>query len=656
MKDRMFRYMAVILIFIMAFQILPIGVIPVVSAATNPSLSVKSKTVIGTDSSFTVRLLNPGKNIKRMTWYSQDDEIAMIEPMNDPKVAKVTTVGKGVTNVKCKITYKNGSIKRPACKVTVKIAATNIKINNAQDDELNNNRHVIAVGENYDFNYDITPDNANDNVYWVIDNGNDGVVHASVTTDGIVTGLKTGFVRLTTIASFPGNDIYSSRVTDTINIEIVPKTVGVKGVNLVDTTTLIVTFDNPIDASTVIGSNNQLLDSVVITPKTNSNNVVANSLGVLKAYLSADGKTLTIRSQYNFDGIYSIKLTSNIKGKDGSQLQEYFDNLELEDNTPPAFKDYQMDATGLKITLNFTEPMDFTNMIILNPRVVDVGKDMLSSTYAILEQEANYKISEDKKSLTIDLTYMATSDRNKTFAVNLSNIKDLAGNYPISYPLTIYFSTDTTLKPQARLLSVARTNYNTLTATYDRPILSVGTLLVNNNEYLQGKVDQNDPTKVNYTLSAYSVSLSGIQKVYIGYWNGYNVNPDDTSANAMFERNVDFTVDKTAPLLIGKEVKKDTINGVETQVITFSYNKDITLIAQSGTFTSYLITINNVVYTNKSLEYTASASGSKVTVLIRSDQMTEGGTYTITIPSNFVRDQFMNISNATTVSVTKEVN
>jgi hypothetical protein len=647
MKKRMLKFLALMLIVILALPILPTGYGSIASAATKPTLSMTSKTLVGEGASFTLQLKNVDMSkVKRTTWYSQNEKVAIV----DAKTGYVTSVGKGKTNVKCKITYKDGSVERPACKVTVKIPATEIKINNAKDYEENNNRHIIVVGESFNFNRTLTPSNANDKTYWFVDNEN----YATVNSSGIVKALKPGFIRLTAVASLTKEGVETSVVNDIINVEIVDKTANVVSVILMDTTTLSVTFSSAIDASTILGSDGKLTDNVAITAKTDDKGNAANGLGQLTGTLSTDGKTLTIKSTNIFNGLYGVHFSSNIKTKEDVSLLDYYENFELYDKTAPFFKEWSVDDTGLKVTLNFSEPMDFTNLTITNVKAVNTTSTALPTTISMLGDKNSYIVSEDKKSLSIDLTTLAAVDQNKMFSISLSNIKDLAGNYPTTYPLTVYFQTDTTPKAQARLTTLVRTGYNTLTATFTRAIKTPGMILLSNGEWITGVVDTTDNKKVNYTLSTASALLSGAQKVSVGYWDSYNVSPTDTSAALLTERIVDFTVDKSVPVLIKSELTMVTEGGVDSHVITLTYNKNVTLLSPTGSFTAKLVTLNNDIYSNKLIGYTAVAKDTQVTVVLTASQFTESGYYTITIPAGFVLDNYMNLSLANTIQVKKD--
>src|SRR5690606_20304809 len=101
------------------------------------------------------------------------------------------------------------------------------------------------------------------------------------------------------------------------------------------------------------------------------------------------------------------------------------------------------------------------------------------ATLNTLNNKLNYIPSEDQTSLTINMSNIAPTDYDKAFSIVISGIKDLAGNMPTNYTLTTVLRTDTTPKPQARPLSVIRTSYNTVTATFNRAIRIPGWATIN---------------------------------------------------------------------------------------------------------------------------------------------------------------------------------
>ncbi len=643
MKRRMQKWMGILLAVLLITSIFPAnGVISL--AATKPSLSMTSKTLTGVGAAFTLSVKNLDRTkVKSTVWYTKNKSVATV----DSSTGYVTSTGKGSTYIKCRITYKDGTIRYPACKVTVKIPATAIRITNTPEEGMNN--FAITVGDTMDFNSVLTPSNASDLITYSTDNTN----YATVDKRGIVTALKAGIVRLTATASMTKAKASSSLVKDTVNIQIVEKSVGVKSAELTDSTALTITFDGAVSESTVIDEDGELLDSVSIKAMTDGEGDTADKLGNLTAKLSSDGKTLTITSENAFNGLYGLHLTDSIQTTDGTALTEYYKNLELYDTKPPYFKDYEVDDTGLIVTLEFSEAMNFSNMSISKVSLVKSKLTAESSTLSLLKTKSNYVKSDDGKSLTIDLTDMDSDDQNKTFAVVFSGLKDKAGNYPSNSILTAYVATDTTEKAQAKLKTLTRTGYYTLTATFSRAIKTPGEVLLSNGKTIDGKVDKNDSKVVNFTLDSSSAKLTGSQKVSIGYWDSYNVKDSDDTADDYTKKTVNFTVDKDEPeLKTYKLTKKDKDDNV-AYVLTLTYDKNVILASDSGKFTSKLVTLNKDIYSQKKLEYTASVKDKVVTVNLDKEQFDENGTYTITIPEGFVKDNFNNESKKREISVNR---
>lgn len=544
----------------------------------NPKLTCSKKTLTEKGETFKLSVKDVKGKVKKITWSSLNDKVATVQQGKNSKTVTVISGEKGNTRIKCTI-YFHGGIKYTAyCKVTVIPAATKIEISKVYKDT--NGRHIIAVGQSYDFDSKLTPKGAGEQTFWSIDKPE----YAKVNKNGTVTGLKPGIVNLTATAAKSQSKVASSTVKDTISIEIVKidtyedyngysdywdswddsdywdhwdfynewdeqwnnqgnpgtQSFNVKDVKL-SGKTINITFDKPINSSTVIGYNNALLNSVTITPKLDSYNVMAGSTGNLTATLSNDGKVLTIQAANNLSGVYGIRLMSSIKSTDGSTLKEYNKDLAISDKNEPSYINYTLDKSGLIVTMNFDEVMDFSKMSIVDVKAADKGQTLTPETIKILSTSSNYAKSADGKSLTINLTGIPATDKSRKISIRLVDVKDMAGNSLKSSTSVVVFSLNPNQMPQAKPVAFKRTNYNTLAVTFDREIQTPGYVLINN-EWIPGGVDANNPFIVNYTLTPTATLLNGNQKVSIGYWNSYNVKQEDKSAEGWKEYYVNFTL------------------------------------------------------------------------------------------------------------------
>ncbi|QHQ61159.1 hypothetical protein Ana3638_10570 [Anaerocolumna sedimenticola] len=647
MKKYLFRWKALFLAFVLFLSMLPADAIHV-AAAAKPAMSVTQKTVIGVDEEFKLSIKNLSNSQKKSaTWYSTNKKVATVSG------GYVTSTGKGTAYIKCKITYKNGSVYIPSCKVTVKIPATAIEITNAQDDLSNNSRQVIAVGGSYDFNTELTPSKADNYITYSIDK----TECATVDKKGIVTGIKPGFVTLTAKAKLNKPAGYQNLLDDvlvlsySVNLEIVSKSASVSSVELTDTTTMKVTFDEEIDKSSVMDENGKLLNNIIITSKTDGDGVIASGLGTLSGKLSSDKKTLTITTSGYFNGLYGVKFSRNIRTEDNEPLMEYYKTFSLYDTTPPYFKDNSVDDTGLIAYINFSEAMNYSGMKIEEAELVSGRKAAKASTISKLKNKSNYKPSEDGKSLSIDLSTISSVDKDKKFKVVFTGLKDRAGNYTENDSITAYVETDTSPKPQAKLVSLERTDLNTLTATFSRGIKSPGKVLLSNGEIITGVISKDDPKQVTYTLDSDSAKLTGKQEVNIGYWDSYNVKDSDDSADDYKEVKVSFDIDSTQPEITDYELITESDDDKITYSLILTFNKNVELIDDEGTFEARLVTEDGDIEDEHDIGYSADADDEIVTVVLDDDDMEEPGTYTITIPEEFVEDDYGNVNSDTTVKV-----
>lgn len=606
----------------------------------SPSFVESKVEIIGEDQTYQLEIKDKVAGSK-YKWSSSNSKVARVSSKGI-----VTSVGKGTATIKCKITYPTNKSKTIKCKVIVIIPATKIRINNATEE---NGAHILKLGETYNFNRDITPSNSSDKTYWSIGGGDPECIRVVNSSNGIVEGTKAGKVVLVATAARKATkaEAKKSIVNDAIIIEVVKPSATVNSASIISNNEIKVVFDSPIDEKTVIGQNNILLDSIDITLKRNIKGVLAGDPGKLTAKLSDDKKTLIITSSNRLEGEYGINFTSKIKTVDGEAIEEYYKQIRYEDTILPEIADIILDDSGMIVTIVFSEAIDFSGLKVSNAAIVPGSSSSPADplTISILNNKNNYIPSQDKKSLTINLSNIAYSDYDKVFTVVLSGIKDLAGNAPANYNLPVYLRTDTRPKPQARLISIARTSYNTLTAIFDRSIQYGGYATINNGSTMVGIVDSQNPKKVHYTLSEADALKTGIQTVSLTGWQAYNVDPSDTTSYKQHTRTISFNVDKSNPVLLSQEFDP------ETNILTLTYNKEVVLWSDSGVFNASLVTVTDEIRSNYNLTYSKLATDDPKVIKLQIGNMTLIGNYTFTLSKNFVMDTFRNYSTERTITI-----
>lgn len=627
------------IIMILALLLTPLLWLRGIAMAATPSFKDTNVEIIGEGETYQLEILNK-VNGSKYKWSSSNSKVARVSGKG-----LVTSVGKGSATIRCIITYPNKKTKTLKCKVKVIIPATKIKINNASEV---NGAHILKVGETYNFNRDIYPSNSSDKTYWSIGGGDPECIRIVNSSNGIVEGVKPGYVvlRATAARTATEEDALNSIINDAVIINVVEPTASVSSAEIMNSTQIKVVFDSPIDAGTVIRSDGTLNeDSITLTLKSNAKGVMAEKPGKLTAELSDDKKTLIITASNRFEGEYDISFTGNIKTTGGISVTEYYKLMKYSDTIPPAIKECVLDDTGMVMTIVFSEPMDFSGLKVSNASVLP-GQSSTSIdkvTASILTNKNNYIASSDRKSLTINLSNIAPTDFNKVFTVVLSGIKDISGNLPENAYLIAYLRTDNTTKPQAKLISMVRTGYYTLTATFDRSIQYAGYATVLNGSIMSGTVDESNPKKVNYTLTEADAAKTGIQTVTLTGWQSYNVNPSEAYQQKTI--SVSFAIDKTSPVLVSTDFD------VQTGVLTLTYNKEVTLSSNTGVFDATLVTVNDEIRPNNNITYTKLSSDDPKVIKLKLSNMTYYGNYTFILDKGFAMDKFKNYALEKTITI-----
>ena len=613
---------------------------PVSVSAASPAFTQSKVTIVGEDETYQMVIANKVSGSK-YKWSTSKKTVAKVSSNG-----LVTAVGKGEATIKCKITYPTKKTKTISATVTVKIPATGIEINNAKKV---NGAHVLTINEQYNFNRDIFPSGSSDKTYWSIGGGDEECISIDSSSSGIVTARKAGKVTLVATAAekATAEAAANSSVSDAIIIEVVEPTATVRSAEIIGSTQIKVIFDSPVNPSTIIDSNHQLLSSVVVSLAKDSKGNLAKDPGMLTPSLSSDNRTLTITASKMFSGDYIINTTDAVKTMDGASIEPCRKLLSYIDIIGPAITGVTLDDSGMIATIHFTEAVDITKLKVSDATLLPTSKSTTCdpATLRTLENRLNYILSEDQTSLTINLSKIAPTDYSKSFSIVLSGIKDLAGNLPAHYTLPTVLRTDITPRPQANPISVVRTSYNTITATFNRAIKTPGWATIQGGSVAEGSVDEKNNKKVNYTINDADAALSGAVKVEIGFWEGYNVISTDTSSQRMRSFTVNFTADKTSPIMIENSFDS------ETKVLTLKFNEPVRMIVNSGIFMTRLVTVDDDIMSDTHITFKKIASDDDKVINLKIDNMQLYGEYTFTIEQGLIEDNFRNMCLARTITI-----
>ncbi len=642
MKTRYYKKIAMFMAFVLIVPMFWSMNVAVARAAT-PSFVQTKVEIVGTGETYQLDIKDKVDKSK-YNWTSTNQDVATVTDKG-----LITSIGRGSATIRCKITYPSKKTKTLSCKVSVLLPATEITITNAT---LVNGAYVMALNSTMDFDTTVMPVNSTDKVYWSVGVGDTSCIRIDDAANGRVTAIKAGKVTLVATAakSATKEAADSSIINDAIIIEVVGPTATVKSAEISASNIISVVFDSPVNPGTVINADKTLSDNITLSLSKDTKGVLASDPGALTAELSSDNKTLTITAKNSFTGYYGINFSSSIKTADGTALESYYKKLYYIDTTPPAYSTTTVDDSGYLATITFTEALNYTNLKISGAALVSTsGITANATSLSVLNNVLNYTISQDKKSITINLKNISAVDYGKLFQIYISGVTDLSGNAPSGMFMTAYLQTDTSYKPQAQIMSVLRTSYDVITVTFDRAIQiqMPGQIQIAGGSNYVGVVDSTNNQKVNYTISANEALGTGVKTVSVGFFNAFNVNPADTSANTMQSRFVDFTADVSLPILVGSSYDTDKA------VLTLTYSENVNLAAASGIFVSIYTSNTDDIRPNTNITYTriTHTEGNHI-IKLQLAGVSTMGTYTFTMAQGFVTDNFRNRSDTRAMVIT----
>ena len=648
------KWIAKIMAFVLMFSIAGLSATVlqpgVVASAASVDLTTTSKSLV-VGNTYTVSIKDK-TNVLKTSWRSSDTEIASVNAKG-----VVTAVGAGTATITCTATLKSGKTQKLNCKIISRrhVSAKAVSLNYVHGDL---NAHIIAVGDRYDFNTTLTPSNATDKTYYSIADSD----IASVSSAGVVTAKKPG---ITVLEARVGHSYsYAMRRTNKVvaktYILVPPKTATIPtpsvsptpspsvtptptpantpkalDVTLVSSKEIKVTFNAEIKKSSVIDSNGDLIDGVIAVTQGRH----AKSVGTLSAKLSEDLKELHLTATGEFEGTYVISVFNKILTVDNQIIPTAAFQRDFKDLIGPMYLGTEVDETGYICRINFNEAIDISNLSITS-----VNGTNVSSIKSYLTTPSSYTLSEDKKSLEINLSGIGYKEFSAL--VNMIGIRDIKGNIPPQFQISVLVRCDATEKPLANIIHVERVSKTLMVATFDRAIQYPGVAIIGS-DFCNGVVNPENHKQVNYTIN--NTEVTGLKLVEFSGFLNYNA---VYTTNNKVTRYVDFTLDTTAPKVVSHEFTMTTEYGNPIHKLTLTYDKKISVVNGSGSL-STLVNSTNGIIVRKDFAYTATAND-KTLVLTFNNQSFAPGNYAFTLPTGLVVDTLGNMSMTQVINVYKQ--
>lgn len=405
----------------------------------------------------------------------------------------------------------------------------------------------------------------------------------------------------------------------------VVKTPEVTSITAVNAKELQVVFNQPVKKASVIDSSDDLVAGVI-----NLNSADARTL-TDNAYLSADGKTLTLVAKNTWSGSFAAEVVKDkVEATNGNKVAEYKVFLTANDTARPTFSGVSYEPSGAA-KFSFSEPLDETNTTIASKLVVNGGT-------AVSVAASDITVAADGKSFVVALPSTMTKDASYSFT--FTGLKDYAGNLVSPNPLsaTVVKSDRDTTKPS--VTNVVALDKGKLQVTFSEKIRpNTAVVTVGGADYTTYTLDS---TGTVATFTGLTNLTAGVKSVTVKEALDLAGLKQDSVT-----RVIQVTVDDTPPGYVNHTV--ETVGGDRFLVV--NYNEEVTAnqgASISGTYVD-ASSITREITPITGANITTGTDNKSVRVKLPAT----AGTYTLNLPAGLAEDTSTaaNDSAARTISV-----
>ncbi|MBQ9119866.1 MAG: Ig-like domain-containing protein [Lachnospiraceae bacterium] len=660
MKKRLSKLVAFLLIFALALPMFGSIIQAVTAQAAAPALNVTSQKVyLGT--TYQLQLKNVDKDdIKSVQWKTNRSSICKID-----QNGLLTPVKYGTTTTICELALKDGTETTLKCTVYVRerVQAESVTITNKT--QTGQSYRSLYVGRTITIKKKVTPAGVTDTAYYTTSDKS----IATVSAKGVIKAVAPGIAMVEVRYGYSEADAMraDNAAVDRILVQVeakptptpkptstptpTPKPTAtptpkpepeVTAVKMVGSQELQVVFNEPVSKSSLI-SEGKLVSGTVILGK----DAGSTDYGLILPSLSKDKKTLTLNMTGMLHGVYSIVVSDKVETEDGEAFKQYAEVATWKDTTGPTYLYTTVGYTGWECNINFSESIDISTMTVEG---ISGTTDAVLTNY--LSDVTNYRLSNDRKSIVLDLS-QAVSDKNNSImaTVKLKGIRDNAGNSTANLIQTVTVRTDVSTKPLATIESVERVSRSQLAVTFSNAILYPGTATYGSLT-MGGLADAEDPTIVYYDIPESYQSLTTYQIVTFNNWYNYNASATQSTPYTMI---VDFALDTTLPMLESYSLTNAIVNNVSVCKLRLTYSKEIATASTQQSISVKISSTNGNIVSVNAISTAATVEGKTVTYIFNDTVLLDSGTFLITLPEGMVADKFSNCSPAKVITVSKNV-
>ncbi|QCR31453.1 S-layer homology domain-containing protein [Lysinibacillus sp. SGAir0095] len=348
---------------------------------------------------------------------------------------------------------------------------------------------------------------------------------------------------------------FATFLNATINAEAPEAKVA--SVNAINATQVVVKFTQAVDPATLFANdvngafeaNTVSLTSIEATP------VVP---GTIAGELSADGKTLTITTQYPVEKRYNV-VVENLSTTAGKALNKYDEVVSFTaDKTAPSIVSTVKPTAGT-VTVKFSEPMKSLGTVSFKLAdgtvVADNSGNGVLYTFNAGDQEVTFTLGSDvPANATVTAQFIGAQDQN--------------GNLLSPNPATTSLLKGAADGVAPTVTSIAQTGATTFAVKFSEELTGKPTITVAGSPVAAANVvqDKNDKTKYNVTAGV----LDGATTIAVSSFTDLSGVAGTTTS-----RVVTFVKDAAAPKVVSSAVVADSTTKVEYLELTF--DKDVVI-------------------------------------------------------------------------------
>ena len=391
---------------------------------------------------------------------------------------------------------------------------------------------------------------------------------------------------------------------------LAPATPEVVSVSAINAKELQFVFNQAIDKATVIDGTDDLIADVIYLNSTDARTLTDN------AYLSADGKTLTLVASGTWNGSYAAEVVDEkVETTDGKKVAEYKAFVSVKDTTRPTFTGVSYEPSGLA-KFSFSEPLDETALSIASKLVVSGGTSVAIT-------DADIVLSADKKSFTVALPVSMTKDASYTFT--FTGLKDFGGNLLTPNPVStsVVKSDRDLVKPT--VTNVAALDTGKVQVTFSEKVrANTAIVTVGGADYATYTLDT---TGTIATFTGVTNLTAGVQTVLVkDALDLAGLELEDVS------RVIQVSADTTAPAYVNHTV--ETVGADRFLVV--NYNEEITA-NQAASVTGTYVDSNSITRPMAAISGANISRGTdKKSVRIKLP--VTAGTYNVNLPVALAED------------------